>query len=181
MTNAPRTYHNIALIGFMGCGKSSVGQLVAEQLQFAFLDTDAWIEQKAGMIISQVFEAHGEAAFRKLESNMVRELATRRHTVIATGGGLGANADHLAALKEHALVLFLWASPEVIWRRVRHHSHRPLLQGPDPLATIQALLAEREPVYRQADVLVNTEQRPLREVAQQVLHHFEQARQHTGS
>src|SRR5438552_14450990 len=97
-------------------------------------------------------------------------------TVIATGGGLSANADNLASLKQHALVVCLWASPEVIWERVHSQTHRPLLQGPDGMAKIRELLAKREPFYRQADVLVNTEMRSIREVTQHVLHQFQMAR-----
>jgi len=181
MTSPTRDYANIALIGFMGCGKSSVGQLVAEHLEFDFVDTDTLIEQLAGMSIGRIFSTEGEAAFRELETRVVNELAHRQRTVIATGGGLGAHANHVETLKTHALVVFLWASPEVIWRRVKSHSHRPLLQGPDPRGTIEALLAQREPVYRQADVLINSEKRPLREVAQQVAHQFEQAHKPAGS
>jgi shikimate kinase len=99
-----------------------------------------------------------------------------RRKVISTGGGLAASEANLASLKQHALVVCLWASPEEIWERVRDQSHRPLLQGPDPLARIHALLEERTPFYRQADVLVTTGMRSAREVAQQVLHQFHSAR-----
>jgi shikimate kinase len=85
---------------------------------------------------------------------------------------LPADEANLASLKTHALVVCLWASPEAIWERTRGHDHRPLLNDPDPLARIRSLLAEREPYYRQADVLVNTELRSIREVAQQVVHQF---------
>ena len=81
----------------------------------------------------------------------------------------------MASLKTHALVVCLWAGPETIWERTREHQHRPLLNDPDPLAKIRSLLAEREPFYRQADVLVNTEMRSAREVALQVLHQFHAA------
>ena len=86
-----------------------------------------------------------------------------------------ADEANLASLKTHALVICLWASPETIWERVRGHDHRPLLNEPDPLAKIRELLAAREPYYRQADVLVNTEMRSVREVAQHVIHQFHMA------
>jgi shikimate kinase len=97
--------------------------------------------------------------------------------VIATGGGLAANEANLASLKELALVVCLWASTEVIWERVRTQTHRPLLQEAEPIARIRQLLAVREPFYKQADVLVNTEMRSIKEVAQHVLHQFHLARQ----
>jgi shikimate kinase len=167
-----RLMHNIALIGFMGTGKSTVGRMIAEQLHFDFLDTDELVEARAGKSVAAIFTDEGEAAFRRHEQEIVAELATRRKTIIATGGGLGANEAHLASLKQHALVVCLWASPETIWEHVRHQTHRPLLREADPLAKIRQLLAAREPVYKQADVLLSTEVRSLKEVAQCVLLQF---------
>ncbi|HVR36701.1 MAG TPA: shikimate kinase [Methylomirabilota bacterium] len=167
---------NLALIGFMGSGKSSVGRLVAESLGFEFVDTDSLIEASTGRTISDLFAQNGENAFRELETRVVGELAARHHTVISTGGGLAARQENLDNLKQHALVVCLWASPEKIWERVRHQTHRPLLQDANPLARIRELLEQRESVYKLADVLVNTEMRPLKEVAQQVVHHFNSVR-----
>jgi shikimate kinase len=156
----------------MGSGKSAVGRMLADQLRFSMLDTDHEIETRAGKSITQIFAESGEATFRSLEHELVKELAARTHTVISTGGGLPINPDNLTHLKQHALVVCLWASPDKIWERVRHHGHRPLLNGPDPLGRIRTLLAEREPFYRQADVLVNTELRSLKEVAHQIITQF---------
>jgi shikimate kinase len=167
---------NLALIGFMGTGKTSAGRLVAEQLHFDFLDTDEIIQTCTGRTIADIFAMNGEAVFRELERDVVAELAGRSRTVIATGGGLPANADNLAALKRHALVVCLWASPEKIWERVRNQSHRPLLHAPDPQRKIHELLELRAPFYRQADVLVNTDQRSAREVAQQIVLQYRLAR-----
>jgi shikimate kinase len=167
-----RHIRNLALIGFMGTGKSSVGRLAAEQLRFEFVDTDQLIESLTGKTISDIFAQHGEDAFREYERQVVAQLATRERTVISAGGGLAANQANLDSLKSHALVVCLWAAPEKIWERVRHQTHRPLLHDPDPLGKIRALLAGREPYYRQADVLMNTGLRPLREVVQQVVHQF---------
>lgn len=171
-----RHIRNIALIGFMGTGKSSVGRLIAGQLHYGFLDTDELIESRTGKSVSAIFAEEGEPAFRKLERDVVAELASRDRSVISTGGGLGADQQNLASLKEHALVVCLWASPEKIWERVHSQTHRPLLREPDPLAKIRQLLIAREHSYKQADVLLNTEVRSLREVAQQVLHQFNLAR-----
>ena len=167
-----RQIRNLALIGFMGTGKSSVGRLIAEQLHYSFIDTDELIESRAGKSISTIFAEDGEPAFRQREKEIVAELAARNRSIIATGGGLGANEQNLASLKEHSLVVCLWASPEKIWERVRAQTHRPLLREADPLARIRQLLAVREPFYKQADVLLNTEVRSLKEVAQQVLLQF---------
>lgn len=156
----------------MGAGKSSVGRLVADILHFTYLDTDDVIEARAGKSISDIFAQDGEPAFRAMECRIVEELARRDRTVISTGGGLPINPANLASLKTHALVVCLWASPEKIWERVGHQTHRPLLQDPDPLGKIRSLLAAREPFYRQADVLVNTEWRAIKDVAQQVIHQY---------
>ena len=171
-----RSIENLALVGFMGCGKSSVGRLVARDLGFDFLDTDALIVERAGISISEIFATEGEAAFRRLERETLAELETRTGQVIATGGGAIVDPENLASLKRHALVMCLWAGAEAIHERTKHQSHRPLLKGDDPLGTIRRLLAEREPVYKQADVIVNTELRPQREVVLQVRLQFEESR-----
>ena len=163
---------NIALIGFMGAGKTSVGRLAAEQLNFEYLDTDEVIQSRTGRTITEIFSTDGEPAFRKMELELVSELAARTKTVIATGGGLPVNPQNLDNLKKYALVVCLWASPEKIWERVRNQTHRPLLHDPDPQKKIRDLLAAREPFYKEADVLVNTDIRNVREVAQHVVHQF---------
>lgn len=170
---AQRQIHNLALTGFMGAGKSSVGRLVAGQLRFDFVDTDELVERRAGKSITRIFAEEGEPAFREFERQIVCELAARRRTVIATGGGLGANAENVASLKQHALVVCLWSTPEGIWSRVRSQQHRPLLmQDGNPLEKIRTLLAARAPFYKLADVLVGTELRSTRNVADHVIHQF---------
>jgi len=169
---AARNIQNIALIGFMGTGKSTVGRLIAEQLRFDFLDTDVLIEQRSGKRITEIFAQNGETAFRELEAQLVAELAARTQTIISTGGGLPTNPANLASLKAHSLVICLWASPERIYERVREQSHRPLLNDSDPLGKIRALLTAREKFYKQADVLINSDLRSAREVAQQVVNQF---------
>ena len=169
---AARRISNIALIGFMGTGKSSVGRSIATQLHYTYLDTDDVIVARAGKPITDIFAQEGEASFRELERRLVEELVVRTKTVISTGGGLPLNPANVASLKTHALVVCLWASPERIWEHTRGQDHRPLLNEPAPLANIRTLLAAREPSYRLADVLVNTEMRSVKEVAQQVIHQY---------
>ena len=175
MHNSHRRLANLALIGFMGTGKTSVGRLVAESLGFEFLDTDELIQSRTERSITDIFATDGEAAFRELERQTVREISTRNHTVISTGGGLPTNLENLAALKQFCLVVCLWASPEKIWERVRHQSHRPLLNDPNPQQKIHDLLAARKPFYSAADVLINTDNRSAREVAQQIALQFKLA------
>lgn len=160
----------------MGVGKSTVGRQLASELEFTFVDTDELIEERTGMPISEIFEQHGEAAFRDLERKLLEEMKDWKDKVIATGGGLVAQPGNLDALKETALVVCLWARPNTIHNRTKHQTHRPILQTEDPEAKIRALLAEREPFYKQADLLVSTELRPVREIAGNVAHHFRQTR-----
>jgi shikimate kinase len=167
-----RQLHNIALVGFMGTGKTSVGHTLASILHFRMVDTDDLIETRAGKRISAIFAQDGEARFREYEREVVQDLNKFRRSVISTGGGLVADPANMLSLKSHALVVCLWASPEAIWERVRHQGHRPLLQTADPQAKIRDLLAAREPFYRAADVLLNTEVRSVREVAQQVSYQY---------
>lgn len=167
-----RRFSNIALVGFMGTGKSTVGQIVASMLHFRFLDTDEMIESKAGKRISEIFASEGEEKFRDYEKQVVTQLRELTGVVISTGGGMVTRPENLASLKEHSLVVCLWCSPETIFRRVGHQSHRPLLQVERPLERIRELLQERAPFYRQADVLLNSEFRKPREVATHVVHQF---------
>ncbi|MBI3880174.1 MAG: shikimate kinase [Verrucomicrobia bacterium] len=160
---------NIALIGFMGVGKSSVGRMAAAALGYDFVDTDELIEQRAGAKVPEIFQHQGEPAFREMERAILRELAGWSRKVVATGGGLAAQPGNLDELKRHALVVCLWAAPETVWERVRHQTHRPLLNVPDPVARIRELLAEREPFYKQADLLLTTDQRSSKQLAQLVV------------
>ncbi len=171
----PRAIHNLALVGFMGCGKSTVGRAVAGELGFEFVDTDALVEAEAGIPVSEIFAKAGEDAFRKLEREAIVSLETRRGLVIATGGGVVTFSENLASLKRHALVVCLWANAEALHDRTKHQTHRPLLQQENPLEVIRTLLAERAPHYKKADVIINTEHRPQRVVVAQVKHQFEES------
>ena len=146
--DANRQIRNIALSGFMGCGKTAVGRIVAKVAGFEFLDTDQFIEEHVGKSIPRIFEEHGEETFRRYEREVVMRLAERENTVIATGGGLLVDAENMDTMKQYAMVFCLWASPESIWRRVKGQSHRPLLNTDNPKQRIIDLLEERKPAYR---------------------------------
>ncbi|MDP6795006.1 MAG: shikimate kinase [Verrucomicrobiota bacterium] len=173
--DADRIIQNIALTGFMGCGKTAVGRVVAKVSGFEFLDTDQFIEEHVGMSIPRIFEEHGEMMFRRYEREVVTRLAERRDTVIATGGGLLVDHVNMDTMKRSAMVFCLWASPESIWRRVKGQSHRPLLNTDDPKQRIIDLLEERKPAYSRSDMLINTEYRSAKDVANLILGQFRQA------
>ena len=170
-----RQIRNIALTGFMGCGKTAIGRVVARVAGFEFLDTDQFIEEHVGKSIPRIFEEHGEETFRRYEREVVARLAERENTVIATGGGLLVDAENMDTMKQYAMVFCLWASPESIWRRVKGQSHRPLLNTDDPRQRIIDLLEERKPAYSRSDMLLNTEYRSAKDVANLILSQFRQA------
>lgn len=154
-----------------------MGRHFAEFLNFQFLDTDEIIEQRQKTSISQIFADHGESHFRRLERDLVMEMKSWDRCVISTGGGLVTFEDNIDHLKQHAFVVCLWASPQTIYNRVKRQTHRPLLHTEDPLATITKLLDERKPHYQAADLMVNTETRPMRQISQIVVRQFRQVRQ----
>ena len=141
---------NIILTGFMGTGKTTLGQLLAEKIGYEFIDTDTLIETQIGQTISNLFQKQGEETFRKLESELVEKLAQKQRLVIATGGGLVLDPNNVALLSKTGQIICLTASPEEILSRVSgQQGARPLLQGKDPLEKISQLLQQRASVYRQ--------------------------------
>ncbi len=145
---------NVVLTGFSGTGKTSVGRFIAQALGYAFVDTDRIIEDRWGPI-PIIFADRGEQTFRSFERIVAAELAELPKLVIATGGGTLLNEHNVTTLGRHGVIVCLCATPETILKRVsRRPGTRPLLQGPDPAATIARLLAERASCYsrfRQVD------------------------------
>jgi shikimate kinase len=160
---------NIVLVGFMGSGKTSVGQEIAKRLGWDFVDTDAFIEVTTGRTIADIFAQDGEAAFRILESDAVRAVASRCRVVIATGGGVVLRPENVATLRANGVLVLLDASAEALYERIRHETHRPLLQVADPIARIRELLDARRPFYAQADVVLDTTDLSVSDIADEVL------------
>lgn len=148
---------NVVLIGFMGSGKTTFGKALAEHMKMDFLDTDAYIEERAGKTIPQIFAEDGEEAFRSLETEVLQHLRDSvNRTVFATGGGMPLRQENARLLKEIGKVCYLSAAPQVIFERVKGDTNRPLLQGEDPYGTICHLMKERRLRYEQAaDVVVD--------------------------
>nr|WP_047573051.1 shikimate kinase [Methylobacterium sp. ZNC0032] len=151
----------VVLVGMMGSGKSSVGRRLAARLGLPFVDADTEIEMAAHMTIPEIFAQRGETEFREGERRVIaRVLATRAPLVLATGGGAFMNAETRARVKELGISVWLKAEPDVLMRRVRKRSNRPLLQTADPEATLRRMLAEREPVYALADITIQSSDEP---------------------
>ncbi len=145
---------SIVLVGMMGAGKSSIGRRVAARLAVPFVDADAEIELAADMTIAEIFAVHGEPYFRAGEARVIARLLERGPQVLATGGGAFMNPQTRAALKEKAVSVWLKADLEVLTRRLRRRTDRPLLKTEDPVATLTNLLQLRDPIYATADVTV---------------------------
>jgi shikimate kinase len=154
----------IVLVGLPGCGKSTVGRLLARRLRLPFFDSDQLIEREIGVAIKDFFEREGEAAFRDLESEMIAHLcaATEAGGVISTGGGAVLRPSNRAVLAGLDSVVYLRSSPEEIARRLRHDTTRPLLQGVNPLVRLRELHAVRDPLYAEvADFVVENARRSI--------------------
>lgn len=161
---------NIVLIGFMGAGKTAVGQKVAEELGYKFVDTDELIEKTAGISISEIFAAKGEDYFRDLETKTLKNLSGSKDLVLATGGGMVLRSENVKILKQLGPVVLLWADPEVIFERIKNETHRPLLKVADPKAEITNILKFRQPIYKKAaDFVVATDRLSVAEVTEKVV------------
>ena len=149
---------NIALIGFMGTGKTVIGKALAKKLGKEFVELDSLIEQMAGKTIPEIFREDGEIAFRELEIEATKKVSQRINTIIACGGGLVLNKINIDRLRERGRIVYLTASLRVILKRTSNDAEeRPLLKVADPALTIRELLNFRKPFYeRAADITVNT-------------------------
>lgn len=166
MDNLPE---RIFIIGPMGAGKTTVGQRLAHLLSYRFIDVDREIETRTGVDIPYIFEREGEAGFRRREAAVIAELSQADHIVLATGGGAVLNKDTRQTLQARGLVIYLAASVAEQLHRTRHSTHRPLLRTPDRQARLEALLATREPLYREiADWVVDTDGEQPRHVARRL-------------
>ena len=153
----------------MGTGKSAVGNLLAKRLQREFFDTDMLIEQAAGQPIARIFAEKGEAYFRELEKQVIRQVCQKHEIVIATGGGAIVSVDNATCLKESGTVICLTASSETIVQRIQGNNDRPLLQGEEPLTKIRSLLTARAEAYAQANITIDTSALNPSEVVEMIL------------
>ncbi len=168
---APPARKTIALVGLMGAGKTSIGRRLAQRLALPFVDADAEIEAAAGMSIEEIFQRHGEAAFRDGERRVIARLLETPAHVLATGGGAFMDPATRARLRARAVTVWLRADLELMLARVarRNINNRPLLKGRDPRAVLEALIAERHPLYAEADVTVDSVDGPPEVMVERVV------------
>ncbi len=162
---------NIALIGFMGVGKTAVGKVLAEKLDKKFIELDPLIEQKVGKSIPEIFKQDGEIAFRELEIEVTKEVAKGKNQVIACGGGVVLNKINIDRLRNESIIVYLTASPKVILKRVSGGgTERPLLEASNQALTVQGLLKFRKPFYeRAADIKIDISKLDVDSVVEQII------------
>ena len=164
------TNPSLILVGPMGAGKSTLGRHLSQILDYPFFDSDRVIEEKTGADIPWIFDMEGEAGFRRREQEAIDELTRHDGIVLATGGGVVVTPANRDMLHERGCVVYLWTPVDVQLARTRNDKNRPLLQTADPRARLEALFAERDPLYRQVSHhLVSTASGNLKKVADDVL------------
>lgn len=161
--------NNIFLTGFMGCGKTSVGHVLAQRLGWTFVDLDQVIVEEAGQAISEIFARHGEPFFRELESRMLVRVAAQSGQVVSTGGGAVIARANRAVMRQYGRIVNLTASVETIVQRVSGNSERPLLANDASPDRIRTMLAAREEFYADADLRIDTTGKGIATVADQVI------------
>ncbi len=164
---------NIVLTGFMGTGKSKIGKRLAKRLGMSYLDTDELIEEREKDSVPAIFKKKGEEYFRRLETKVVKEVALLDNFVISTGGGVVLREGNIRLLKKNALIICLFANPEVILKRTKGDDNRPLLGVNNQKKRIEKLLALRKPYYEKADFSVDTSALDSEGVVEEIIEFLE--------
>lgn len=162
--------NNIVLIGFMGAGKSTVSEYLKDTYGMDVVEMDQVIAERVGMSIPDIFEIHGEEYFRNLETGLLKELQSRKNTVISCGGGAALREENVAEMKKNGRVVFLTAAPETVYERVKGSDERPILNGNKNVNYIAKLMEKRRAKYEAAaDVLVATDGRDVQSICEEIM------------
>jgi len=153
----------------MGAGKTSVGGVLAKKLGLDFRDLDEVIKNEIGMTIPEIFSRFGEDFFRNEESKALKSVARAKNQVVATGGGVVLREENWEIMENDGITIYLKASAEVLWRRVKSNTSRPLLQVENPFEKLEELLSKRISLYERADLIVNTENISPADVAEKII------------
>ena len=159
------TNKNIFLIGFMGCGKSTMARLFAEKTGAELMEMDETIELEAGISINEIFEKYGETHFRDLESQLISRITKKGGMVVSCGGGAILRPENVACMRENGTIIYLSATPETIYERVRYSTNRPLLNGNMNVEYIASLMEKRLPRYKEAaDITISVDGKEKQEI-----------------
>ncbi|MDR1537716.1 MAG: shikimate kinase [Clostridiales bacterium] len=168
---------NIALIGFMGCGKSLTGKALSSRTGMGFFDADAEIEAEERAAVSDIFARLGEARFRMMETETLKRAASLTWTVIATGGGAIKNPENVKTLKKSCILFYLKSSPQTLYEHTRLSDSRPLLNVADPMGKIVELLAQRDPIYASAsDCIIKCDAKSPDQIVDEIIEVFRKSR-----
>ena len=163
--------YNVALIGFMGSGKTAVSESLREQFDMDVIDMDAEIERRAGMSISNIFLQYGEEYFRNLETSLLKEVGVNGNTVVSCGGGTPMREENVEEMKKNGKIVLLTATPETIYNRVKNSHNRPLLENNMNVEYISELLGKRQEKYQAAaDIVVETDEKSKDIIANEIIH-----------
>lgn len=160
---------NIALVGFMGAGKTVVGKALSKQLGMVFVDSDDAIVEREKRPITAIFARSGEAYFRKVEKDVLKEISQKDGLVIACGGGAVLDKENIVNLGKNGIIIYLHARPDIIYERIKEHSHRPLLNVKSPKKEIERILEYRMQFYNQADHTIDTSELEVEDVVEKIL------------
>lgn len=161
---------NIVLVGLMGSGKSAIGRTIAKRLGRRFIDTDRYIERKAGKTIPEVFNLEGESRFRSLEKEAIKKISQYVGIVISTGGGTIKDPENFHYLKESGWIIALYASPATLYKRIEGKRVRPLLLNEeDPVKKLEEIFNDRKTMYAQADFQINTEEKDIDQIVDEII------------
>jgi shikimate kinase len=160
---------SVVLVGMMGAGKSSIGRRLAARLGIPFVDADTEIEKAADMSIAEIFSAHGEPYFRAGEARVIARLLEGGPQVLATGGGAFMNPETRAAIRVKGISVWLRATLDVLNRRIKRRGDRPLLKTADPTETLRRLIEERDPIYAEADLAVESREVPHETIVDEIV------------
>ncbi|MBE7705603.1 MAG: shikimate kinase [Cyanobacteria bacterium SIG29] len=160
---------NISLIGMMGSGKSTIGELLANQLNINFVDTDELIIKREKVSINEIFSTKGETYFREVEANILSNVLDNDNQVISTGGGIVTVEKNMELLKGKSITFYLKADDKTLYERVKNSNNRPLLNDVDILNKIKTLLSNREQMYNKADYVIKTDNKTPNEVVKEII------------
>lgn len=169
MAGGLKLTRTVALVGLMGAGKTTVGRRLAQALGCRFADADVEIAAAAGRTIPEIFAEHGECAFRRGERLVIARLLREPPLVLATGGGAFIDERTRALMKERAISVWLKAPLDVLMKRVSRRDDRPLLKEDDPASVMERLMAERYPIYAEADIIIETGGGPHRSAVADII------------